>query len=47
MERIAPLEPPYPTTGLADELAAMMPPNVAPLRLFRTLAHNPRVFARG
>ena len=45
MHRIAPLEPPYPTP-LADELAAMMPPNVAPLRLFRTIAHNPRVLGR-
>jgi alkylhydroperoxidase family enzyme len=45
MARIAPLEPPYPTE-LASELAAMMPPNVAPLRLFRTLAHNPRVLGR-
>lgn len=45
MERLAPLEPPY-EAELAAELAAMMPPNVAPLRLFRTLAHNPRVLNR-
>jgi len=45
MPRLAPLEPPYPD-ALAAELAAMMPPDVAPLRLFRTLAHNPRVLAR-
>lgn len=43
--RIAPLEPPY-ADGLADELAAMMPPGVPPLRLFRTLAHNPRVLRK-
>jgi len=45
VERIAPLEPPY-APELAEELAAMMPPGVAPLRLFRTLARNPRVLSR-
>lgn len=45
MPRLAPLEPPYPD-DLAAELAAMMPPDVAPLRLFRTLAHNRRVLGR-
>ena len=43
--RIPPLEPPY-APDLAEELAAMMPPGVPPLRLFRTLAHNPRVLRK-
>jgi 4-carboxymuconolactone decarboxylase len=43
--RIAPLEPPY-APDLAKELAAMMPPGVDPIRLFRTLAHNPRVLSK-
>jgi 4-carboxymuconolactone decarboxylase len=41
-QRIAPLEPPY-APDVDDTLKAMMPPGVPPLRLFRTLAHNPRV----
>jgi len=45
VERVSPLEPPY-DPHLADELAAMMPPGVPPLRLFRTLARNPRVLGR-
>jgi alkylhydroperoxidase family enzyme len=37
--RIAPLDPPYdPEVGL--QLAAMMPPGVPPIALFRTLARN-------
>ena len=40
--RLAPLDPPYPP-ALAAALEAMMPPGVPPLRLFRTLAHNPRI----
>ncbi len=40
--RIPPLSPPY-EPGVAAELAAMMPPGMEPLKLFRTLAHNPRV----
>jgi hypothetical protein len=36
---IRPLNPPYPRK-VADALAAMMPANVAPLRLFRTFARN-------
>lgn len=43
--RIAPLEPPYP----ADVQAAfdrIMPPGVAPLVLFRTLAACPRIWDR-
>jgi alkylhydroperoxidase family enzyme len=45
MPRLAPLEPPHPA-DLAAELAAMMPPGAEPLKLFRTLAHNPRVLSR-
>ena len=40
--RLAPLEPPY-AEATAAALAAMVPPGAAPLLLFRTLAHNPRV----
>lgn len=40
--RLLPLDPPY-APEIADSLAAMMPPGVPPLRLFRTLAWNPRV----
>jgi alkylhydroperoxidase family enzyme len=40
--RLAPLDPPWPP-ALAATLEAMMPPGVPPLRLFRTLAHNPRI----
>lgn len=43
--RLAPLEPPY-APETAAELERMMPPGVPPLRLFRTLAHNPRVLAK-
>jgi len=43
--RLAPLEPPYPP-ALAAALEAMMPPGVPPLRLFRTLAHNPRILEK-
>ena len=43
--RIPPLEPPY-DPELAAELARFMPPGIAPLRLFRTLAHNPRVLRK-
>ncbi len=45
MPRLAPLEPPY-ADEIAATLAAMMPPGVPPLRLFRTIAHNPRVLAK-
>ncbi|HEX3765362.1 MAG TPA: carboxymuconolactone decarboxylase family protein [Kofleriaceae bacterium] len=45
MTRIPPRQPPYePTT--AEDLAKLMPPGVPPLRLFTTLAHNPRVLRR-
>jgi len=43
--RLQPLEPPY-TDETGATLAAMMPPGMEPLRLFRTLAHNPRVLAK-
>jgi len=43
--RLAPLEPPY-EPELAKELARFMPPGMEPLRLFRTLAHNPRVLRK-
>jgi len=45
MERLPPVEPPY-EPEVAETLAAMMPPGVEPLRLFRTLAHNPRVLGK-
>ncbi len=45
MARLEPLAPPY-APELAEELAAMMPPGLEPLRLFRTLAHNPRVLRK-
>jgi 4-carboxymuconolactone decarboxylase len=45
MTRLAPLEPPY-EEATAATLASMMPPGVSPLRLFRTIAHNPRVLAK-
>jgi 4-carboxymuconolactone decarboxylase len=43
--RIAPLEPPYEESVAAD-LAAMMPPGMEPIALFRTLARNPRVLGK-
>jgi alkylhydroperoxidase family enzyme len=43
--RIPPLTPPYPAE-IAAELTAMMPPGIEPLKLFRTLAHNPRVLRK-
>lgn len=45
MPRIAPAEEPYPTE-IATALARTMPPGVAPLVLFRTMARNPRVFGK-
>jgi 4-carboxymuconolactone decarboxylase len=38
--RIAPLEPPY-EAEVGRTLERMMPPGVEPLKLFRTIAHNP------
>ena len=45
--RIAPLEPPY-SDELAAQLAKWMPPGaaIAPLALFRTLAHHDLLFQR-
>lgn len=44
-QRIAPLNAPYaPATQQAFE--RIMPPGMAPLALFRTMAHNPRVLQR-
>lgn len=43
--RIPPLEPPY-SPDTAEELRKIMPGGLDPLRLFRTLAHNPRVLRR-
>jgi 4-carboxymuconolactone decarboxylase len=40
--RLGPLEPPY-EPELARTLARMMPPGVEPLKLFRTVAHNPHL----
>src|SRR5688572_33257862 len=44
-QRISPLEPPY-APEVAETLRRMMPPDVDPLRLFRTVAHNPAVLER-
>lgn len=45
MTRLPPCEPPHqPST--AEDLGKLMPPGVPPLRLFLTLAHNPRVLRR-
>lgn len=43
--RIAPLDPPYPVE-VDEDLRKLMPPGVAPLSLFRTVARNPRVLRR-
>ena len=43
--RITPLEPPY-DDSVAETLRRMMPPGVEPLRLFRTVAHNPAILDR-
>lgn len=43
--RINPLDPPY-KPEVAETLRRMMPPEVEPLRLFRTVAHNPAVLER-
>ncbi|WP_020694825.1 carboxymuconolactone decarboxylase family protein [Reyranella massiliensis] len=45
MPRIAPAEAPYPPT-IAAELDRIMPKDVEPLILFRTMARNPRVFGK-
>ncbi|HEV2610666.1 MAG TPA: carboxymuconolactone decarboxylase family protein [Noviherbaspirillum sp.] len=43
--RISPIEPPY-SNALSDTFVRVMPPGVAPLKLFRTMARNPRVLQR-
>jgi alkylhydroperoxidase family enzyme len=45
MNRIAPAATPY-EPAVADALARITPPGMEPLVLFRTMARNPRVFAR-
>jgi 4-carboxymuconolactone decarboxylase len=45
MTRIPPREPPF-DPATVEDLAKLMPPGVPPLRLFSTLAHNPRVLRR-
>src|ERR1051325_4907547 len=45
MTRLPPREPPHDPTTIED-LVKLMPPGVPPLRLFLTLAHNPRVLHR-
>lgn len=43
--RIAPLEAPF-DDAVADSFSRFLPPGMAPLKLFRTQAHNPRVLQR-
>ena len=43
--RIEPVEAPY-DSRVEEDFRALMPPGMAPLALFRTLAHNPRVLRR-
>jgi len=45
MTRLPPLEPPY-EAAVAEDLRKLMPPGMAPIGLFRTIAHNPRVLGR-
>ena len=45
MTRIEPASAPY-EPAIADALARIMPPGLEPLVLFRTMARNPRVFAK-
>src|SRR4051812_11127838 len=45
MTRIPPPQPPY-EPATAEDLVKLMPPCMPPLRLFTTLAHNPRVLGR-
>jgi len=45
MNRIEPAAAPY-EPAIADALARIMPPDLEPLVLFRTMARNPRIFAR-
>src|SRR5947209_15822989 len=43
--RIAPAERPY-AADMEETLARLMPPGIAPLLLFRTVARDPRLFRR-
>ena len=43
--RLEPLAQPYPPE-VAETLRRMMPPGVEPLKLFRTVAHNPAILER-
>ncbi len=43
--RIPPLDPPY-AAEVGEHFARLMPPGMEPLKLFRTVAHNPRVLGR-
>ena len=45
MTRIAPATPPYPP-AIAEALDRIMPPGVAPLLRFRSMARSPRVFGK-
>src|SRR5438045_86451 len=45
MPRIAPATPPY-ESAIAEALDRIMPPGLAPLLLFRTMARSPRVFTK-
>jgi alkylhydroperoxidase family enzyme len=42
VSRLEPLDPPY-DPDVEQTLARMMPPGVPALKLFRTIAHNPRL----
>lgn len=43
--RIPPLDPPY-AAEVVEHFAKLMPPGMAPLKLFRVVAHNARVLGR-
>ncbi|MDX5372431.1 MAG: carboxymuconolactone decarboxylase family protein [Pseudomonadaceae bacterium] len=43
--RVQPLNPPY-GADIQDAFDRIMPPGMAPLKLFRSMAHNPRVLQR-
>ena len=43
--RVQPIEEPY-EPEVAEALRRMMPPGVEPLKLFRTVAHNPAILER-
>jgi 4-carboxymuconolactone decarboxylase len=43
--RIPALDPPY-SPEVTEDFGKLMPPGMAPLKLFRTVAHNPRVLGR-